>query len=105
MERVTTVSQSSSRADAGRAEGEGFEQQAGEVGAAADLGAGLVDAAVAAEQGKGLGEGVVRAQVGVEQLEQPGVGGIGRPAGQQGRQRRDALAQVGARRLAGLRRW
>ena len=37
-----------------------------------------------------------------EQLEQAGVGGVGRGLGHQHRQRRHALAQVGAGRLAGL---
>ena len=71
-------------------------------GAGDDVGAGLVQRRVGAQQGERLGVQGVVGEVGVEQLEQPGVLGAGRGAGHQHRQGRDALAQVGAGGLAGL---
>ena len=99
---MTTVVQRSSRASRAGPGGRGSRSTRAASARRRTSLAGLVDAAVAAEQVQHLGERVVIVQVGVEQLEQPGVGRVGRPAGQQGRQRRDALAKISSRRLAGL---
>ena len=82
--------------------GSPLEQRTGPFGALADDGAGLVDAAVRAQEPEHLGQGGVVVQVGVQQLSEPLVAGIGRAAGQQGRQGRDPLPQIGAGRLSGL---
>jgi hypothetical protein len=61
----------------GRAGREGFEKSAGGFGTAADLAAGLIDAAVVTQQIKYFTQRVVVVQVAVEQLEQPRVGRVG----------------------------
>ena len=66
-----------------------------------DVGTRLVDRRVGAQQGEGLGVAHVVGEVAVEQLEQAGVLGTGGRAGDQHRQGRHALAQVGAGSLAG----
>src|SRR5687768_10508497 len=66
----------------------------------ADLAARLIDTAVVTQQIQYFPQCVVIVQVAVQQLEQPGVGWIGRLAGQQRRQRRDALAKIRSGRLA-----
>ena len=65
--------------------------------------AGQAHGVVAAQQPQGLGvQGVVVAQVGAQQLVQPGVGGVPERSASSTGQGRHALAQVGARGLAGL---
>ena len=86
----------------GRAGREGLEEGAGGFGAPADLAASLIDAAVVTQQVQYLPQRIVVVQVAVQQLEQPGIGRVGRLAGQQRRQRRDALAKISSGRLAGV---
>ena len=72
------MSAKASRASRTGPSGSGGEERLGLLGAGDDVGAGLVDGRVLAEQVERLGVQGVVGEVAVEQLEQPGVGGVGR---------------------------
>ena len=103
-ERVATMSANASRAARTGPAGTTARCCLASRGPGDDVGAGLVHGRVLAEQVEGLGVEVVVGEVAVEQLVQPRVGRVAGRAGHQHRQRRHALAQVGAGRLAGLDR-
>jgi hypothetical protein len=79
-----------------------LKKSTGRFSTAADLVASLIDAAVVSQQGQYFPQRIVVVQVAVQQLEQPGIGRIGRLTGQQRRQCRDALAKISPWRLAGV---
>ena len=74
------------------------------IGATLDLGTSLLDDVVGAQLLEHVGQHRVVGQVGVEHLLELVVGRITRGTQHEGRQGRNLLAQISARRLAGRRR-